>query len=113
MSWLWIMSTPSSQLSPHTCVLAGLTLKATSPSPQGVKAGGATGWETTSAPTALMGFTFGQVRMRSNKRYKIQCTVEVGNLLVTHAGCMCNHISVLLGFSGHIIVSSHRVFTHL
>lgn len=65
MSWLWIMLTPSSHLSPHTCVSAGLALRATSPGPQGVKAGGATGWETTSAPTALMGFTSGQVRMKS------------------------------------------------
>lgn len=72
MSWLWIMSIPSSHLSPHTCVWAGLALRATSPGPLGVKAGGAMGWEMTSAPTALMGFTSGQVRMRSNKRFVVQ-----------------------------------------
>lgn len=62
MSWLWIMWTPSSHLNPHTCALAGLALRATSPGPQEGRAGGATVWETTSAPTALMGFTSGQVR---------------------------------------------------
>lgn len=62
MSWLSIMSIPFLHLSPLTYVWAGPALRDTGPGPQGVKAGVAMGWEMTSAPMALMGFTSGQVR---------------------------------------------------
>lgn len=96
-SWLWITSTPSSHLSPHTCVLAGLPLRATSRGPQEVKAGGATEWETTSAPTALMGFTSGQVRMRSNQ--SLQYKFDGGELAHWHIFACITAFWFLFNFS--------------
>lgn len=65
MSLLSTMSTPSSHPSPPTCVLAGRALRATSPSPQEGKAGGAMEWETTSTRMVSMDSTSGQVSGRN------------------------------------------------
>lgn len=78
--WLWITWIPLSHLSLHICAWAGPPLKVTAPDPLEVKAGEVMGWEMICAPTALMAFTSGQVKIHDIENSLMICS-EVSRLM--------------------------------